>query len=408
MVLPFWVSILVRTYAWIVILGNDGVVNRSLQALGLVATPVSFLYNEFGVVLGTVNVLLPFLVLPLFAAMLRLDDRLLQAAASLGASRRTIFWRVFFPLTLPSLAAGAILVFILTLGLLHHARDPRRRPRADDRQHARSPDQPPAALGARGRDLDRAAGPDARLLRRLSPGRRARPGLRWPAGSNRPSGPGARLAAGHAAAASRADEGVLARYALALCGGAVLLFLCLPIAVVVPMSFSSASSLEFPPPGFSLRWYHSFFGDPRWLRAAGNSALVALASSAAALVLGSIAAYGLVRGSFRGRALLEGNFVAPLILPPVITAVALYIFFARIGLLGTLPGLIVAHTVLTVPYVVLLMTVAIRAVRRAHRAGRLQPRRVVVADVPQRPAAQPAADPRSRPGSSPSSSASTR
>ncbi|HEX5796041.1 MAG TPA: ABC transporter permease [Geminicoccaceae bacterium] len=115
-VLPFWVSILVRTYAWIVILGNDGVVNRSLQGLGVVGTPVSFLYNQFGVVLGTVNVLLPFLVLPLLAAMLKLDDRLLQAAASLGASRRTIFWRVFFPLTLPSLAAGAILVFILTLG----------------------------------------------------------------------------------------------------------------------------------------------------------------------------------------------------------------------------------------------------------------------------------------------------
>jgi len=115
-VLPFWVSILVRTYAWIVILGNDGLVNRTLEALGLIGAPVSFLYNELGVILGTTNVLLPFLVLPLFAAMLKLDDRLLQAAASLGASRRTVFWRVFFPLTLPSLAAGAILVFILTLG----------------------------------------------------------------------------------------------------------------------------------------------------------------------------------------------------------------------------------------------------------------------------------------------------
>ena len=114
-VLPFWVSILVRTYAWIVILGNDGVVNRTLQGLGL-AAPVSFLYNEFGVILGTANILLPFLVLPLFASMLRLDDRLFQAAASLGASDWTIFWRVFWPLTLPSLAAGAILVFILTLG----------------------------------------------------------------------------------------------------------------------------------------------------------------------------------------------------------------------------------------------------------------------------------------------------
>jgi putative spermidine/putrescine transport system permease protein len=147
---------------------------------------------------------------------------------------------------------------------------------------------------------------------------------------------------------------------LAVFSGAVLLFLCLPIAVVVPMSFSSASSLEFPPPGWSLRWYQSFFGDPRWVRAAGNSALIAFASSLAALALGSIAAYGLVRGSFRGRALLEGNFIAPLILPPVITAVALYIFFAKIGLLGTIPGLIVAHTILTVPYVVLLMSVAIR------------------------------------------------
>jgi len=167
-------------------------------------------------------------------------------------------------------------------------------------------------------------------------------------------------AAGVAAPTARRRQGRVSRYLLALFGGAVILFLCLPIVVVVPMSFSSASSLEFPPPGLSLRWYQSFFGDPRWLRAAAISGLVALASSIAALVLGSVAAYGLVRGSFRGRALLEGNFVAPLILPPVITAVALYIFFAKIGLLGTIPGLIVAHTVLTVPYVVLLMSVAIR------------------------------------------------
>jgi putative spermidine/putrescine transport system permease protein len=68
------------------------------------------------VIIGTTNVLLPFLILPLFAAMVRLDNRLFQAAASLGASRMTIFWRIFFPLTLPALAAGAILVFILTLG----------------------------------------------------------------------------------------------------------------------------------------------------------------------------------------------------------------------------------------------------------------------------------------------------
>ena len=115
-VLPFWVSILVRTYAWIVVLGNGGLVNRALQWLGLTDAPVSFLYNELGVTIGMANVLLPFLVLPLFAAMIRIDDRLMQAAASLGAPPRTIFWKVYFPLTLPALAAGTLLVFILCLG----------------------------------------------------------------------------------------------------------------------------------------------------------------------------------------------------------------------------------------------------------------------------------------------------
>lgn len=115
-VIPFWISILVRTYAWIVVLGNAGVVNRVLLDLGLVGAPVAFLYNELGVIIGTTNVLLPFLVLPLFAAMVRIDDRLLQAAESLGASRGTVFRRVFFPLSVPALAAGSILVFILTFG----------------------------------------------------------------------------------------------------------------------------------------------------------------------------------------------------------------------------------------------------------------------------------------------------
>jgi ABC-type spermidine/putrescine transport system permease subunit II len=153
----------------------------------------------------------------------------------------------------------------------------------------------------------------------------------------------------------------LAAYALMLAAGSVLLFLCLPVAVVVPMSFSSASSLEFPPPGFSLRWYQSFFDDPRWLDAARISTLVAATSSFAAVVLGGLAAYGLARGTFRGREVLEANFVAPLIIPPVITAVALYIVFARVGLLGTLPGLILSHTIVGVPYVVILMSVAVRS-----------------------------------------------
>lgn len=115
-VITFWVSILVRTYAWIVILGNAGLVNRGLMWLGVTSKPVEFLYNELGIVIGMTNVLLPFLVLPLYAAMIRVDGRLLQVAETLGASRMRIFWQIFFPLTIPTLAASAILIFILSLG----------------------------------------------------------------------------------------------------------------------------------------------------------------------------------------------------------------------------------------------------------------------------------------------------
>lgn len=148
---------------------------------------------------------------------------------------------------------------------------------------------------------------------------------------------------------------------LAIAGIAVLAFLCVPIVIVVPMSFSSAKSLQFPPPGLSLRWYQSFFGDPRWVEALWTSVGVALASSVVALVLGSLAAYGLVRGRLLGRAVLEGNFMAPLILPTIVVAVAAYMAMAKVGLLGTLVGLILCHVVLAVPFVVLVMSVAIRS-----------------------------------------------
>lgn len=142
---------------------------------------------------------------------------------------------------------------------------------------------------------------------------------------------------------------------------AVLVFLCLPILIVVPMSFSSAQSLEFPPPGLSLRWYADFFSNEIWLQAGINSLVLALLASSSALVLGTLAAYGLVRGSFPGRSVLEANFMAPIIIPSIITAVALFIFFARLRILGTFYGLVFAHTIIVIPYVVIIMQVAIRA-----------------------------------------------
>ena len=150
------------------------------------------------------------------------------------------------------------------------------------------------------------------------------------------------------------------RRLLAAVGVFGLVFLTVPIVIVIPMSFSSARALTFPPPGFSLRWYQAFFGDPRWMEAMATSTIVAVVSSMLALVLGGLAAYGLGRGSLRGRDWAEGNFMAPLIVPTIIVAIALYLGLARIGLLGSWLGLVVAHTVLNVPLVMMVLGVAIR------------------------------------------------
>jgi putative spermidine/putrescine transport system permease protein len=115
-ILPFFTSIIVRTYAWMVLLGRNGLVNQWLVRLGLTDAPLPLLYNQAGVLLGMTYVLLPFMVLTLFSVMRGVDPGLVRAAHSLGASRLQAFRRVFLPLTVPGIAAGALLVFILSLG----------------------------------------------------------------------------------------------------------------------------------------------------------------------------------------------------------------------------------------------------------------------------------------------------
>ena len=115
-ILPFLTSIIVRTYAWMVLLGTNGVVNQYLQALGVTRTPLRLLYNEAGVIVGMTYVLLPFMILTLASVMRGIDPALVRAAHSLGASRWQAFRRVFLPLSAPGIAGGTLLVFILSLG----------------------------------------------------------------------------------------------------------------------------------------------------------------------------------------------------------------------------------------------------------------------------------------------------
>ena len=115
-ILPFWTSLLVRTYAWLVLLQRQGLINTWMIDLGIIDEPLRLVHNFTGTVIGMVHILLPFLVLPLFAAMKSIDRDYLKAAANLGASPTRAFWQVFFPLSLPGLFAGVVLVFVLCLG----------------------------------------------------------------------------------------------------------------------------------------------------------------------------------------------------------------------------------------------------------------------------------------------------
>jgi putative spermidine/putrescine transport system permease protein len=146
-------------------------------------------------------------------------------------------------------------------------------------------------------------------------------------------------------------------YALA---GAALVFLMLPIVIVFPISFSSAQSLQFPPPGWSLRWYEAYLNDPVWIDATVRSFRIAGATTILATVLGTLLAFSLVRGTYPGKALVAQVAAAPLIVPTIIYAVAVYALFSRWRVIGSWEAIVLGHTVHALPFVVLIVAAALR------------------------------------------------
>jgi len=128
-IVPFWVSILVRVYAWMLILQNNGIINNFLRFIGVIDQPIQLLYNMTGVIIGLTYTLIPFMVLPLYSVISGIDPSLEEAAKSLGANKTQVFLKIIFPLSMPGIAAGCLLVFIIGLasivqpGLLGGARE---------------------------------------------------------------------------------------------------------------------------------------------------------------------------------------------------------------------------------------------------------------------------------------------
>jgi putative spermidine/putrescine transport system permease protein len=152
----------------------------------------------------------------------------------------------------------------------------------------------------------------------------------------------------------------MSRRALIVACAAIYLFLMLPLLVVFPISLSSAAYMQFPPPGLSWQWYERYFDDPQWIDATVRSLYIGVATAILALALGVPLAFSLVRTKFIGRVLVDRVALAPLIVPTIILSVSLYGLFAKLKLIGEWYGLVIAHTVLALPFVVLVMSAGLR------------------------------------------------
>jgi putative spermidine/putrescine transport system permease protein len=139
-----------------------------------------------------------------------------------------------------------------------------------------------------------------------------------------------------------------------------LLWLIIPVLIVIPMSFSSARFLSFPPPGWSLRWYQAFLGSPEWMAAARTSLIVAVSASLIATVIGTAAAYALNMSQSKLVRSLQIVLLLPLVVPVVITAVGVFLVYAKVGLIATMTGLVLANVMLGMPYVITSVLVGLR------------------------------------------------
>jgi putative spermidine/putrescine transport system permease protein len=154
------------------------------------------------------------------------------------------------------------------------------------------------------------------------------------------------------------------RLLLLALGTLTVLFLIAPMLVIVPMSFTSSPILSWPPEGLSGQWYQKMVTDPQWSRGFANSAQVATLAAIVAATVGTLAALGIVRGRFPGKSIVNALVLSPLIVPVVIVGIGLFSFYARLKLAGTLPGLVLAHAALALPFVIINVGTALRTMDR--------------------------------------------
>ena len=328
-IVPFWTSFLIRIYAWINILQHDGLLNKVLLTLHIVSTPVVWLSTDSAMYIGIVYSYLPFMILPLYATLAKMDGSLIEAASDLGASQARAFWLVTFPLSLPGVGAGALLCFIPIVGEFV----------IPDLLAGSSSMMIGQTLWLEfftNKDWPVASAAAVALLLLLIP-----PLLLYDRLQRR-------TLAGSELMARKVNHISPFNITSLVLG---LAFLYLPIVILVIYSFN-ASRLVTVWGGWSLRWYHEFFNDRAMLDAAWMSLRVAAVSATVATLLGTLAAIGLARGErFKGRSLFSGMLYAPLVMPEVISGLSLLLLFVALNAERGFWTVTIAHTTLTMCFV---------------------------------------------------------
>lgn len=330
-ILPFWTSFLVRIYAWITMLKPNGFVDLVGQSLGLDAGRLALLNTSWAVQIGIVYSYLPFMVLPLFATLDKIDDALLEAARDLGASARRAFWKVVVPLSMPGVMAGCLLIFIPVIGEfvipdLLGASDKAMIGKTLWTEFFNNQDWALSAAIAVGMLVILAV--PVLVLQRLQ----ARDAAMQAAGAG--FGGGRRFS-------------VVNRVAVA----AGLTFTYVPLLLVILFSFNE-SRLVTVWGGFSLKWYGVLFANTQLLNSAWLSFELAVLSATAACLLGVPAAFAMVRfGAWRGKNLFGFLLLAPVIVPSMIIGLSLLLLFVAFGLPRGFFTLFLAHTTFCMSYV---------------------------------------------------------
>lgn len=362
---PFWTSYLVKTFAWMIVLGRSGIINSLATGSGIVDQPLPLLHNQFGVMVGMVHAMVPLAVMTMLPVMTGIDRRLVQAAQTLGAAPARAFWLVYFKLSLPGVAAAGLLVFISSLGFFIVPAFLGGRQETMLAQLIITQVQELlnwSFAGALSAMMLAAALVSCVIYDRLF-------GLSTIAGGSAQVGTGrirnlgltilsaVATLAGHLATLARSLFGKRACNLLlpAFCW-LVIAFLVLPTLLVIPLAFTSSQFLEFPPPGYGLSWFQAYFSSPLWIQATIRSFVVAFVTALAATAIGGFAALALANSRTRWAGLIFAFFLAPMIVPRIVIAVGLFYLFARLGLIATDLGLVIGHTVLAIPFT--LVTIA--------------------------------------------------